>query len=62
MSEFDVILEYVNSDDVITLVSANNMVGAAKLALEDAIYFKDAKYISMMEIKPNNDKVNICKH
>jgi hypothetical protein len=61
MSEYDVVLTYSDSDDVIALVVADTMVDAAMRALDDAIYFNDAKYIASMEIIPNDDKINICR-
>lgn len=60
MGEYDATLSYVASDDVITLIPATNILAAVMIALEDAVLFKDLKYITRMDIRPNDDKKKLC--
>lgn len=62
MNEYDVILEYTSCRDLLVILVADSMLAAAHKALDEAIFYKDLKYIASIEVVISDDKEKICKH
>ncbi len=60
MNKYDIILEYTSSQDMLSTISANSPLDAAWEALDDSIYYRDTRYISMIEVLCD-DKEKICQ-